>query len=101
MHRQYFVVFNRFCANDQTAALLLRTLNTLGVGVPSQLLVAGFDDVQYATLLSVPLTTIRQPCREIARAATLALIERIADPAIPAREILLPVELIVRTSTNI
>lgn len=88
------------CANDQTAALLLRTLNSLGLSVPSQLLVAGFDDVQYATLLSVPLTTIRQPCREIARAATLALIERISDPGIPAREILLPVELMIRASTR-
>jgi GntR family transcriptional regulator of arabinose operon len=88
------------CANDQTAALLLRTLHGLGLAIPDQMRVAGFDDIQYATLLSVPLTTIRQPCREIARAATLALLERIAEPAIPAREILLPVELVVRQSTG-
>jgi GntR family transcriptional regulator of arabinose operon len=88
------------CANDQTAALLLRTLYGLGVTIPTQISVAGFDDIQYATLLSVPLTTIRQPCREIGRAATLALLERISEPGIPPREILLPFELIVRQSTG-
>jgi GntR family transcriptional regulator of arabinose operon len=88
------------CANDQTAALLLRSLAALQVVVPDQIFVAGFDDVRYATLLSVPLTTIRQPCREIARAATLAMLERIADPTAPARAILLPFDLIVRQSTG-
>jgi GntR family transcriptional regulator of arabinose operon len=88
------------CANDQTAALLLRTLGELGIGTPDPVRIAGFDDVQYATLLAVPLTTIRQPCREIGRAATLALIERTNDASIPAREILLPFELIVRQSSG-
>jgi GntR family transcriptional regulator of arabinose operon len=88
------------CANDQTAALLLRTLGELGVRIPSPVRLAGFDDVRYATLLAVPLTTIRQPCREIGRAATLALIERSKNASIPAREILLPFELIVRQSSG-
>jgi len=88
------------CANDKTAALLLRSLNQLGVHTPSSVRIAGFDDVHYATLLAVPLTTIRQPCREIGRAATLALIERTRDPGIPGREILLPFELIIRQSSG-
>jgi len=88
------------CANDQTAALLLRTLNALGISVPAKIRIAGFDDVHYATLLAVPLTTIRQPCREIGRAAMLALLERCSDQEIPAREILLPFELVVRQSSG-
>jgi len=88
------------CANDQTAALLLRTLNELGVRTPADIRIAGFDDVHYATLLAVPLTTIRQPCREIGRAATLALMERTSDHEIPAREILLPYELVIRQSSG-
>jgi len=88
------------CANDQTAALLLRSLNELGVHTPGTVRIAGFDDVQYATLLAVPLTTIRQPCREMGRAATLALLERSNDPSIPAREILLPFDLVVRQSSG-
>jgi DNA-binding LacI/PurR family transcriptional regulator len=89
------------CSNDQTAALLLRTLSELGIRPPEQTRIAGFDDVHYATLLAVPLTTIRQPCREIGRAATLALIERINGLDMPARQILLPHELVVRRSSGI
>lgn len=88
------------CANDQTAALLLSSLVALRVKIPATLRIAGFDDVQYATLLSVPLTTIRQPCRDIARAATLALLDRTVHPTSPPRQILLPFELIVRRSTG-
>jgi GntR family transcriptional regulator of arabinose operon len=88
------------CANDQTAALLLRTLTELGVRTPQDVRLAGFDDVEYATLLAVPLTSIRQPCRDIARAATAALLERTIDNTLPARQILLPHELVVRASTD-
>jgi len=88
------------CANDQTAALLLRSLVDLKVKTPEDVRVAGFDDVQYATLLAVALTSIRQPCRDIARAATAALLERTVDSESPARQILLPHELIIRESTR-
>ena len=57
------------CANDFTAAHLLRTLNGLGVSVPGQVRMAGIDDVKYASLLSVPLTTIHQPCAAIGTVA--------------------------------
>ena len=53
------------CANDHTAALLMRSLESVGIQVPRNVRVVGFDDVKYATLLSVPLTTIHQPCRDI------------------------------------
>ena len=85
-------------ANDMTAALLLQGLTARGVAVPGRVRLAGFDDVKYATLLPVPLTTMRQPCREIGAAAVRAMVERIADPALPGRSILLPAELVVRRS---
>jgi LacI family transcriptional regulator len=87
------------CSNDQTAALLIRSLIQIEKHVPEQIAVAGFDDVQYATLLSPPLTTIRQPCREIARSAVRALLERIADPSLPPRKILHAHELVIRQSS--
>jgi GntR family transcriptional regulator of arabinose operon len=85
-------------ANDMTAALLLQGLAARGVDIPGRVRLAGFDDVKYATLLPVPLTTMRQPCREIGVAAVRAMVERIADPALPGRSILLPAELVVRQS---
>ncbi len=86
------------CANDYTAAVLLRSLEAAGVRVPRDVRVVGFDDVKYATLLSVPLTTIHQPCRDIAVIAFRAMLERIAEPTIPARSLMLTPRLVVRES---
>jgi GntR family transcriptional regulator of arabinose operon len=87
------------CANDYTAAQLLTTLNTLGVQVPSQVRVAGIDDVKYARLLQSPLTTIHQPCVEIGSTALLAMMDRIAHPDSPSREFLVDFQLVIREST--
>ena len=86
------------CANDATAARLLVTLAGLGIGVPEELRLASFDDVQYAKLLSPPLTTIHQPCEQIGAVAVQTLLQRIREPGTPPREILLDAPLVVRRS---
>jgi DNA-binding LacI/PurR family transcriptional regulator len=86
------------CANDYTACTLIQTLGKLGVRVPKHVSVVGFDDVKYATLVAVPLTTMHQPCREIAVTAFHAMLERIADPALPPRGLVLSPKLVVRES---
>lgn len=86
------------CANDHTAAVLLRSLEAAGIKVPRDVRVVGFDDVRYATLISVPLTTVYQPCRDLATVAFRAMLERIADPALPARNFVLNPRLVVRES---
>lgn len=86
------------CANDFTAANLLRILNELRVSVPDQIRMAGIDDVKYASLLSVPLTTIHQPCAEMGAIAISSMLERLRNPTLPARDILLNFRLVVRES---
>jgi len=86
------------CANDLTAAQLMRTLGANGVRVPRDLRIVGFDDAKYATLLGVPLTTVHQPCDDIARVAYRALFERITEPTLPARSLLLSPHLVIRES---
>ncbi len=86
------------CANDATAARLMVTLNALGLRVPDDIRLASFDDVQYAKLLSPPLTTIHQPCEQIGAVAVQTLLLRIREPATPPREILLDAPLVVRRS---
>jgi GntR family transcriptional regulator of arabinose operon len=86
------------CASDRTAAMLMQTLRALGRRVPSEIRVAGIDDADYASLLPVPLTTLRQPCREIGMAAVAAMLERVREPDLPPREILLHGSLVVRES---
>ena len=55
---------------------------------------------QALSIMRPQLTTIRQPCAEIAAVAFRALLDRIADPRLPPREILLSSELVVRPSTR-
>lgn len=86
------------CANDLTAANLMRTLDTLGCPVPQKIRVVGFDDVRYAELLHPSLTTIHQPCVDIGTIAMQVMLERIENPTFPPRDILAQPTLIVRQS---
>ncbi len=86
------------CANDPTAGRLMHGLLALGRRVPQDVRIAGIDDVHYASLLPVPLTTMHQPCREIGVAAMSAMLERLARPAMPVRDILLECPLVIRDS---
>jgi DNA-binding LacI/PurR family transcriptional regulator len=86
------------CANDHTAAQLMQSLLGLGVRIPDDVRIAGVDDVKYAGLLPVPLTTFRQPCLDIGAAAVAAMKERIGNPQLAGRSILLSGQLVVRKS---
>ena len=86
------------CGNDHTAGVLMHTLMELGMQIPNDIRIVGIDDVRYARLLPVPLTTQHQPCRDIGRVALAAMLERIANPDLPTRDVLLGCKLIVRRS---
>jgi GntR family transcriptional regulator of arabinose operon len=86
------------CSNDQTAAKLIQTLSTMGVSLPRDVRVVGFDDVRYATLLTVPLTTIHQPCRAIGQEAVRTMQRRIHYPDRVPQQVLLPFALVIRDS---
>lgn len=86
------------CANDHTAAVLMRSIEASGFRVPKDFRVVGFDDVKYATLVSPPLTTIHQPCRDLAVIAFRTMLDRLAEPTLAARNISLTPHLVVRES---
>jgi GntR family transcriptional regulator, arabinose operon transcriptional repressor len=86
------------CANDRTAGRLMHTLRLLEYRVPQDIRLVGIDDVEYARLLPVPLTTLRQPTHQIGDAALSMMLERIARRTLPPRELRLECELIVRDS---
>jgi LacI family transcriptional regulator len=85
-------------ANDITAARLMQAMITLGLRVPDDVGIVGFDDVKYAQLLGVPLTTVQQPCRALGTVAFATLLERMAQPQLPTRTILLEPRVVVRKS---
>ena len=86
------------CANDLTAGHLMHTLLALNRRIPEDIRMMGIDDVKYARLLPVPLTTMHQPCQNIGKVALSVMLERLANPDLPTRDVLLSCELVVRKS---
>ena len=88
------------CSNDVAAVALANTLGKLGVRIPNDVMLAGFDDVRLAGEMTPGLTTIHQPCFEIATTAFRTLLERMKNPELPPRQILLEAPLVIRESTG-
>jgi GntR family transcriptional regulator, arabinose operon transcriptional repressor len=86
------------CANDLTAARLMQVLIGLGVRIPHEIRIVGVDDVRYASLLPVPLTTVHQDCAGIGAVAMATMLQRLEHPNLPIRDVLVPVRLVVRGS---
>lgn len=89
------------CANDRTAGRLMHSLRRLDYRIPNDVRLVGIDDVEYASLLPVPLTTLRQPTRQIGDAAIAVMLDRVARRDLPRRDTLLHCELIVRESCGV
>jgi LacI family transcriptional regulator len=88
------------CVNDQIAFAVLRALAERQVRVPRDISVVGYDDVDFAAMLSPALTSIRQPKYELGRAAGQLLIAETADPLHRHDEIRFEPELVERQSTT-
>ncbi|HEX2445866.1 MAG TPA: GntR family transcriptional regulator [Vicinamibacterales bacterium] len=86
------------CANDRTAGSLMHSLLRLRYSVPGDVRIVGIDDLELARLLPVPLTTLRQPTYDIGQAAIAAMLDRVRRTDLPARDILLQCDLVVRQS---
>jgi LacI family transcriptional regulator len=89
-----------FASSDDMAAGALNTAHRRGLRVPEQVSVAGFDDTEMAGFVWPPLTTIRQPTRQMAYQAADLLLTPV-DAESPAEQRALPFELVVRESTGV
>jgi DNA-binding LacI/PurR family transcriptional regulator len=88
-----------FCANDAMAMGALETIRAKGLGVPEDVALAGFDDLDFAARLDPPLTTVRQGVREQGAEAARTLFQLMADRDGTPRRVILPTELVIRQST--
>jgi len=86
------------CANDELALSTMKALQHSGVRVPEDIAIVGWDDVMTARYVSPGLTTVRQPLYELGRAAATRLHERIAGAPTAPEPLILPTELVLRTS---
>jgi LacI family transcriptional regulator len=88
-----------FCGNDQMALGLLNVANARGIEVPAQLAVVGFDGLDESAQFTPPLTTMRQPLRELGRLAVQQLLASLDDATShEPRRLTLSAELVVRES---
>jgi LacI family transcriptional regulator len=88
-----------FAASDEMALGVLEAARVRGLRVPDDLSVVGFDDTQLARLASPPLTTVRQPLREIGAIALQRALRLAAGEKVDSHHIELATELVVRGST--
>jgi LacI family transcriptional regulator len=91
-----------FCANDLVAIGAMQVLLREHVAIPDEVAVVGYDDIEFAAQVTVPLTTIRQPAYELGRQAAELLLADI-DAGVPehATHVSHVPTLVVRESTRI
>ncbi len=87
-----------FAANDVTALETMAVARSLGLRVPEDLSVIGFDNVPESALGDPPLTTVEQPIRQMGIDAVRLLLELLEDPSLPPARVILPTRLVVRQS---
>ncbi len=87
------------CADDLIALGVLQTCHTLGIDVPGDVLVTGFDNIPFSELCNPPLTTVGQPQERIAEEAVRLLDQAMNNSSESTAHIALAPELIVRQST--
>ena len=86
------------CLSDQIAIGVCQAARRMGLEIPQDLSVVGFDDVPRARNWDPPLTTVRQPIVDKGRVAADLLLEQIGGA--PPGRIMLPIDLVVRSSTS-
>ena len=89
-----------FCANDLLALGLLQTCVQLGLRVPDDLAIVGYDDIEFAEAAAVPLTSVRQPRRQLGQRATELLLDETSNPDHEHQQVLFTPELVARASTR-
>jgi LacI family transcriptional regulator len=88
-----------FATNNMCTASVIQALKAMGIRIPDDVGLIGFDDLDFYTLMTPSITTISQPVAELGRTATRLLLSKIlGKSSAPAVRVVLPVSLVVRES---
>ncbi|KPL79041.1 hypothetical protein ADN00_03895 [Ornatilinea apprima] len=87
-----------FAASDPMAISALRAFQEAGFSVPGDLAIIGFDDIPQSAQTNPPLTTVRQPTARMGRIAVETVVDMIHNPSEEPHRIVLPAELVIRSS---
>ncbi len=89
-----------FATNSVVTSGAFRALAALGVNIPRELSFIGFDDQEWTTMVTPPVSVVAQPPQELGVAAADALMRRIENPEAPIADAILPGDLLLRASTS-
>ena len=77
-----------FCYNDLVAVGLMNALDEVGIKIPQDISIMGFDNIDFSEYIKHPLTTVNMPAYDIGKTASELLIEQISSPSSNKRKIL-------------
>jgi LacI family transcriptional regulator len=86
------------CGNDLIAVGVVEACEELGLSVPGDVVVSGYDDIALSRMCRPPLTTVRQPVGELSARAVAMLLDRAHEPQRRSRRVLLRTDLVIRQS---
>ncbi len=89
-----------FAMNDLLAADVYYHADNLGVLIPKDISIVGYDDLPFSERLKTPLTTMHQPLYQMGRESFTLLMERVHKPHEPFKKVVLPNRLVVRKSVK-
>lgn len=89
-----------FCCNDLLAIGAFRAAEELGLRIPDDVSVAGFDGLTFDLIPKVPLTTVKQPVYEAGKALAERMLKRLKNPQLPPEKVSIDPELIIRDSVG-
>lgn len=87
-----------FAGNDRQAAGVYKALHELGMSVPGDMSIIGFDNLSYTELMNPPLTTVHAPRLELGRTATTMLLHLINEEPLEMARVVLPTHFVERQS---
>jgi len=90
-----------FCSNDEMALGVMTVLKSVGIGIPDDISIVGFDNIHFAQYFDPSLTTVAQPMGDLGEKAMTVLCETLAGNPPKVKDIVLPFDLIVRDSTAV
>jgi LacI family transcriptional regulator len=89
-----------FGCSDMIAMGCIRAASDLGISIPGDVSVIGFDDIEMASFCTPRLTTIYQDKKKLGQAAVAQILKHIRHPELPNEQIVLPTHLVIRESTG-
>ncbi|WP_195542877.1 LacI family DNA-binding transcriptional regulator [Massiliimalia timonensis] len=100
MHQDRIPFTAVLASSDVIALGAVQALKELGIRIPEEVEVIGFDNIEFGALLDPPLTTIEQPIAELARRSVAMLLELISNAVLKEKNIRLEPKLIYRKTTK-